>query len=362
MSRIVIIGAGIVGSSLAALLSENKKHEVHVIEKNQKIAEGVTSRNSGVIHSGLYYAQDSLKAQLCIEGQKLLYEWCEKYKVPHQKTGKLIIACEQVEEERLYQIRENALRSGVDKDNLAFLEGPKIQKNYPFLKAKYALFVKESGIVDPHKYCYSFYSKALSNETDFHFLCKVQEIEKKNHYTVKTNRGELECDFILNAAGLYADEIAQLVGIHKYKIYPWRGDYFKINLPYKVDKLVYPAIKKNAQGLGVHLTLDLQGSTFLGPDVEFSSSKDDFRAREDKKEIFFLGASRMFEDIKPTMLSYETCGIRPKLRSPTDTEEKDFVISEDIPGFINLVGLESPGLTAAIAIARFVKQKYFHLL
>ena len=173
----------------------------------------------------------------------------------------------------------------------------------------------------------------------------------REFYVLHTTRGDISCDRVINSAGLYADEIAKLVGIQKYTIYPWRGDYFKIKLPYKVDQLVYPVRKPQASGLGIHLTMDMQGNTFLGPDSEPVDSKEDFHAQPEKQLKFFEAAEKYLSGISPEMLTYETCGIRPKLRSFSDKEEKDFIISEDLPSFFNLIGIESPGITASLAIA-----------
>ncbi|MBI2027937.1 MAG: FAD-dependent oxidoreductase, partial [Deltaproteobacteria bacterium] len=152
------------------------------------------------------------------------------------------------------------------------------------------------------------------------------------------------------------DEVAWLVGIDSYKIYPWRGDYFRVNLPYSVKKLVYPVIRpQKSHGLGVHLTRDGQGRYMAGPDVQLAASKEDFSSGEYKKDKFYEALRFMFHDIRKGDLSYEMCGIRPKLRAPNETQEKDFVIAQDLPGFINLVGIESPGLTSALAIAQKVK-------
>lgn len=353
--QVVIIGAGVVGCAIAKELSE-LPIEVHILEKNSNTGEGVTSRNSGVIHAGLYYPPDSLKAKLCIEGRGLLYDWCEKKGVPHRKTGKLI-AAPLSQEEALKNIYKNAIKSGVSPSDLRSISKKEIQKINPYIIGDIALHSLQSGIVDAHALCHSFYAEAMQKNALFHFNCDVTEIERiASNYLIHTSRGDLEADRVINAAGLYADDIAKLAGGDRYTIYPWRGDYFKVKLPYPVDILVYPVRKPHATGLGIHLTINLNSQTFLGPDSEAGDSKEDFSEKPEKLMKFYEGASQLLSGLKPEMLTYETCGIRPKLRAFNSNEEKDFVISEDLPGFFNLVGIESPGLTASLAIARYVKK------
>ena len=356
MKRIVIIGAGIIGCALAKELAQEGT-DVHVIEKNPSFGEGVTSRNSGVIHAGLYYPPHSLKYRLCQEGRELLYPWCAQKLIPHKKTGKLVVATQVEDEPWLKDLYRNALQSGVKESHLVALTQHEIQKMSSHIKGVSALYSSESGIVDVSALCHSLYVEAIKKGVQFHFNCEVLEITDQQGYVLHTTRGEMACDCVMNAAGLYADDVAKLVGIHRYTVYPWRGDYFKIKLPYKVEQLVYPVRKPHASGLGIHLTLNTQGNTFLGPDSEPAHSKNDFHAKPEKQHPFFEAAQRYLSGISFELLTYETCGLRPKLRSFSDQEEKDFVISEDLPGFFNLIGIESPGITASLAIARFVKNK-----
>ncbi len=366
--RVIIIGAGVVGCAIAKELSE-PNIEVHVLEKNSKTGEGVTSRNSGVIHAGLYYPPHSLKARLCVEGRGLLYDWCEKKGVPHRKTGKLIAALLPAEE-ALKNIYKNAITSGVSPSGLRWISKKEIQKINPYITGDIALHSLQSGIVDADALCFSFYREACQKGAEFHFYCDVNGINRVSScYLIRTSRGDLEADIVINAAGLYADVISKLAGCDRYTIYPWRGDYFKVNLPYPIDILVYPVRKPDAAGLGIHLTIDLNSQTFLGPDSDPPSAfeiknhaalqkmKEDFSERPEKLMKFYEAASQLLSGLKPEMLTYETCGIRPKLRAfDSSNEEKDFVISEDLPGFFNLIGIESPGLTASPAIARHIKK------
>ncbi len=358
MTTIVIIGGGVVGCAIAEQLSSHPNTEIHILEKNESIGEGVTSRNSGVIHAGLYYPPSSLKAKLCIEGQELLYEWCHKHSVPHRKTGKLVVAETLVAENDLHSLYQNALASGVNSNTLRIISKSEMQKINPNIQGVLALYSMSTGIVDSQALCRSFYGEAFKKNVSFHFRCEVTGITKKDKFVLETSRGEMECDVVINAAGLYADEVAALAGVTKYKIYPWRGDYFRIKLPYPIKELVYP-LKRPKGGLGIHLTFDTQSHYFLGPDIEPCLSKDDFKEKPEKLDLFYEAASRLLKGISKDMLSYETCGIRPKLRSFESQEEKDFIVSEDLPGFFNLVGIESPGLTASLAIAKHIDKVVF---
>ncbi len=373
----VIIGAGVVGCAIAYELSQ-KGFSPLVFEKGPRIAEGVTSRNSGVIHAGLYYKPSSLKAQSCIRGNALLYEWCQKYRVPFRKTGKWVVGS-LAEEGELEAIHANALESGATGLHL-YTKNPKPLNWDSKISADIGMYSSETGIVDPYEFSYSLYTQAEQNGAQFILNTEVKNITclPQGGYELETSRGLIQTEIIFNAAGLYADEIAALAGITKYKIYPYRGDYFFLRTPQVFSSLVYPIKKKGSAGLGIHLTIAIDGSYRLGPDVslapsycvgfasEFvactsyafsgkSSGKEDFfppSNLEEKKLLFYQAACQYLQNISLDQLQYDSCGLRPKLRSPQDKEEKDFVVSQDLPGFINLVGIESPGLTASLDLAQ----------
>ena len=352
----VVIGAGVVGAAVAQRLAS--QHSLFVLEAFDRVAEGVTSRNSGVIHSGLYYPPKSLKAQLCIRGKTLLYDWVRKKEVPHLQTGKVIVATHTEEEIELESIFRNAMESGAS--GLERWTGEKLRLRLPGLRGTMALFASETGVVDPVAFTKSLLNDAESQGAMVLTRAKVLKIRKENlGYVLETTRGEIFSKNVVNAAGLHSDEVAKLAGVDTYKIYPCRGDYFRFKSPEKFDMLIYPVKAKGAPGLGVHLTLDVDGGMRLGPDAEYVNSKEDFSSREDKKERFRKSAEKLFGPIRDDQLEYDQCGIRPKLRAPHETEEKDFVVSQDLFGFINLVGIESPGLTASMAIAEFVEKILF---
>ena len=347
----VIVGAGVVGCALAQRLAAEGKAPV-VLEAGPRIAEGVTSRNSGVIHAGLYYPPGSLKAESCIRGNELLYEWCLARGVPHKKTGKWVVASEKSQIDDLRWLMENANASGVRA--LRWESTPAI----PGITAEAAVFVPSTGIVDPYCLSQSLQAAAEQKGAFFAMESRVTSIEALSGggVRIETSRGVIETDLLFVAAGLQTDEILRAGGIMCPKIYPWRGDYFRMRRKGPWPPLVYPAKNKNTAGLGVHLTMDLSGSFRLGPDVTLAASKEDFStpegaALEAKAAAFFASARKYLQGVQEGDLMYDSCGIRPKLRGPNDLTEKDFHLDSPIPGVVVLAGIESPGLTASLDLA-----------
>jgi len=342
------------GCSVAARLKE-AGFECVVLEQNSRIAEGVTSRNSGVIHAGLYYPPGSQKAISCIRGQTLLYQWCEKRYVPHKKIGKWVVG-KVADIPALESIRNNSLDCG------AIGIGPITNISLPGICAEIGFFSSQSGIVDPIELSKSL--RAFAEEIGAIFVtnAKVLSIARlaSGNFLLETTKGEISAEILVNCAGLHADKIARMDGIHDFTIYPWRGDYFRLRRAGPWTHLVYPVKQPNSPGLGVHLTLGLDGGSRLGPDAEIQTSKEDFSPPDnlEKKAKAFLESARGFlSGIRAEDLVYDTCGLRPKLRGPTDKIEKDFVLREGSPGFIHFLGIESPGLTACLALAEEVLRR-----
>ncbi len=352
--EIVIIGAGVIGCAVAEKLAKQGYSPI-VLEAGPRIAEGITSRNSGVIHAGLYYPPDSLKSKLCIRGNHLLYEWCYKNNVPYKKTGKWIVGLKN-ESNDLEEMYQNAMASGAS----GLVRKTQSEINIEGVRAECAVFSENTGIVDPYELCHSLMISAQENEASFIFNTRVLSISKQlDNWEIQTSNGPIDAEVVINCAGLDCDSIAKMADINEYKIYPCRGLYFRVkNYAHRLDTLVYPVKKKNSPGLGIHLTVGLDGSLKLGPDTEYINNKHEYSVSEgllkEKKLQFYESARRFLPDLKLDSIEYDTCGIRPKTRSPVDLTEKDFVISNDKPGFINLIGIESPGLTSSLAIAETV--------
>ncbi|MFN3396862.1 MAG: NAD(P)/FAD-dependent oxidoreductase, partial [Thermodesulfovibrionales bacterium] len=349
--------AGVIGLAVAAEIANNNL-DIFILEKNESYGRGISSRNSEVIHSGIYYPTNSLKARLCIEGKKLLYEICEKNNIPYKKTGKLIIATIDSEIQKVQSLYQNAQQNGVTSVQLFGKED--IKKMEPYVYGVSALYSPDTGILSVHHLMDYFLMSAKKKGAEIVYDTEVIDIEQtKDGYRIatKNKKGELfnfTSARVINSAGLQSDTIAKMVG-KDYALNYCKGDYFSINRPVPVKRLVYPVPEERHTGLGIHLTIDLNGRARLGPDVQYIERKEDYRIDKEKIDIFYKGALRYLPFLKKEDLSPDMSGIRPKLQGPNDSF-RDFVISEDLPGFINLVGIESPGLTASPAIARYVKK------
>jgi L-2-hydroxyglutarate oxidase LhgO len=354
---VVVVGGGVVGAAVVAVLAREGLSPM-LLEAGPRFAEGTTSRNSGVVHGGLYYAPGSLKARLCIEGNKLLYDWCGEHGVPFRKTGKLVVAKIGEDEAELEALFMNAEASGAP--GCRMLSRAELEALEPDLEGTSALFSPETGIVDPAALTESLIESAVKNGATALTHAAVTALHPEGDgILVDSKRGEIRASVVINAAGLYADDVARMAAVDKYKIHPCRGDYFTLKTKTRYEHLIYPVKRKSDVGLGVHLTMDLAGRYRLGPDTEYVASKDAFSPAERKLGKFHEAAERLLGPLDRSQLSYDTCGIRPKLRGPLDHEEKDFVISRDLPTLINLVGIDSPGLTAALAIGKHVRDQFF---
>lgn len=350
---VVIIGAGVVGAALAQRFAR-RGQSVVVMERHSRIAEGTTSRNSGVIHSGIYYEPTSLKAKLCVRGKELLYDWVRTHNVPHAMLGKAIVATSAAEEESLSELYRNAEQSGAT--GLKMWSKNMLHDALPNIAGTSAMFASETGIVDPFAFTSSLLLDAEQNGAMVLTDCDVTSLSATNSgYRIESSRGPIEAELVLNAAGLYCDEVARLAGIDHYKIHPCRGDYFRLRSPHRYAHLIYPVKAKGDSGLGIHLTIDLNGGFKLGPDTQYVDSKEDFGAAPDKLEKFRKAAEKLLGPLRAEQLEYDQCGIRPKLRSRHEPLEKDFIISRDTPRLINFIGIESPGLTSSLAIAEYAE-------
>jgi L-2-hydroxyglutarate oxidase LhgO len=344
---VAIIGAGVVGCAIASELA-SPRCTVMVLDASPRIGEGITSRNSGVVHSGLYYRPGSLKARTCVEGNRLLYAWARHHDVPHARIGKLVIARDDAEVAALEDLERNARNCGAP--GVELVSRDFIRAREPTIDARAALWCPETGIVDPVELTRSFAMDATAKGATIAVSARVRAVERDGSgFRLDTDRGEIAAMQLVNAAGLHADEVAALAGIAVEQIRPCRGDYFRLSTSIRYRHLIYPVRRPGSPGLGVHLTLDLAGGARLGPDAEYCASRTDFSPREEKLGAFLEAARRLLGRVEAAQLSYDGCGIRPKLGA-----DADFVVREDLPGLVNLIGIESPGLTASLALARVV--------
>ncbi|MFA6281674.1 MAG: NAD(P)/FAD-dependent oxidoreductase [Candidatus Omnitrophota bacterium] len=366
---IAIIGAGVVGLAIAERLS-GANCSLYVLERNPCFGQETSSRNSEVIHAGIYYPTGSLKARLCVEGNRLLYELCVKNEIPHKKIGKFIVAINPEEEIELQKIFKKAQENGVD--GLKIITEKELKKTEPNVSAKCAIYSPDTGILDSHSLMKYFEEKIKGNKAEIAYNCKVIGLSKISdgyEVAVKDVSGEIfkfVARVVVNSAGLDSDTIAKMAGINiekqDYVLKYCKGQYFRVGSQKKcalVNRLVYPVPHENAAGLGVHVTKDLAGGLRLGPDTCYVNRNNfDYEVDILKKKDFLHSALKFLPFLKEEDLTSDTAGIRPKLQG--DGEDfRDFVIKEEsgigFPGLINLIGIESPGLTSAPAIARYVK-------
>jgi L-2-hydroxyglutarate oxidase LhgO len=356
---ITIIGAGVVGLAVAAELADEHT-SVFILDKNVSHGMGVSSRNSEVIHAGIYYPPGSLKATLCVEGRALLYETCVKNNIPHLRTGKMIIASSEREMGKIEHLKETAHQNGVL--SVSLLSKDEIREMEPHIRAEGALFSPDTGILNVHALMDYYLHKAKMRGAEIVCGTEVVSIDTVSvGYKIYTRSREGEyfefvTEKVINSAGLGSDGIARMVG-KDYALHFCKGDYFSISNVKSgmVRRLVYPVPEENHVGLGVHLTLDLSGRMKLGPDATYIGRREDYKVDASKADQFYEAAVKFLPFIRREDVIPEMSGIRPKLQGEGEGF-RDFVIQEDLPGFVNLVGIESPGLTAAPAIARHVKK------
>lgn len=364
-SEITIIGAGIVGLAVAAKLSY-KCDNLFVIERNKTFGQETSSRNSEVIHAGIYYPKNSLKAKLCVEGKKLLYNFCKKYNVPYNNCGKLIVATSTGEISLLKELQQKALNNGVD--DIRFLNGSETKELEPNVDCKGALFSPSTGIIDSHSLMKQLEINSINQGVQFSYGAEVIGIEKTEEgYGVILNDSDgqnfsFKTKKIINAAGLESDKISGMPGIkdESLKITFCKGNYFKINPPKNrfVKRLIYPVPNPNMEGIGIHVTIDMGGGVKLGPDVEWMPENVyDYSVNKSQHKVFYDSVKKFLPFIEHDDLVPEMAGIRPKVQKPGEAI-RDFYIQEEsdkgFPGFVNLIGIESPGLTSSLAIAEYV--------
>ena len=359
---ITIIGAGVVGLAVAEELA-GRYGNVLLLEKNPNYGMETSSRQSGVIHAGIYYPEGFLKADFYREGNRLLYGICEERGIPHRRTGKLIVATDAKESEELSKIRERAELNGGD--DLSFVSQKQLKAIEPEVSAREALFSPSTGIIDTHALMTTFYLRAQSDGAVIAFRSAVTGIESsKGMYAVQVNGGEysFRTRILINCAGLCSDRVASLAGIDidekDYRLKYCKGDYFSASPSPKLAHLVYPVPQEEQVGLGVHATLDLAGRVRFGPDTEYVTALE-YAVDERKGDAFWESVRKYLPGVRREQIQPDTSGIRPKLQGPGDPY-RDFVITEESaagsPGLINLIGIESPGLTSCVPIARYVSR------
>jgi len=361
---IVIIGAGVLGLAIAEKLTDKKKNII-VIERHDTFGQEASSRNSEIIHSGIYYPKESLRTRLCVEGRQLLYEFCKDHNIPHKKIGKLIVATNHEEVQELDLLMSRGHENGVD--DLVYLNQDEIEAIEPNVEALGAIDSPSTGIVDSHQFMKTLEILAKEKGVTFAYGCEVKEIKKGDEgFTIKVKDVDNEdlsisCNILINCAGIHSDEIAEMAGIdiieHGYKIHYNKGEYFRVS-PEKAKlakRLIYPTPRKYS--LGIHTVIDLQGQMKLGPGAYYV---DEVNYDVDESNVceFYEYVKDFLPFIEKEDLVPDTAGIRAKIQAEGEAA-KDFIISDEsdkgLPGLINLIGIETPGLTASLSIAKYVE-------
>jgi L-2-hydroxyglutarate oxidase LhgO len=351
----IVIGAGVIGLAVARALALAGR-SVIILERERQFGMITSSRNSEVIHAGVYYPPGSLKERLCVEGRELLYAFCESHQVDHRRTGKLIIAHDESERPLLEAIHVRAHNAGVE---LTPLDGAGARAAEPEVRCVAALLSPTTGIVDSHGYMLALLGEAEDHGAAIAYQSPVETIERTAEgWVVQVGDTRVAASLLVNAAGLDAQRIARkieaLAPAHIPPLFLAKGCYFTYSGKVPFTHLIYPVPVPGS--LGTHLALDLAGGARFGPDIHWVDTLD-YDVDPDLKSEFVDAASKIWPAIDPERLNPGYAGIRPKLSGPGEPMA-DFVIQDEtvhgLPGLINLFGIESPGLTSSLAIARAV--------
>lgn len=358
----LVVGAGVIGLAVARALALAGR-EVMVLEREAAIGTGTSSRNSEVIHAGIYYPAGSLKAQFCVEGREALYAYCAERGIPHSRCGKLIVANSRAQLLSLPGIVARAALNGVT--DLVLLSQIEAQALEPQLACLGAVFSPSTGIVDSHALMLALQGDLEHSGGLVACHSAVSELAVTPHgIEVESVDGtRLLARTVINAAGLHACELAHKIRGFDGRLIPkaWyaKGSYFTLTGRSPFSRLIYPAPEPDAHlaGLGVHLTLDLGGQTKFGPDVEWTSSADDLQVNPARATAFYAEVRRYWPGLPDGSLQPGYAGIRPKISGPNDAAADFFLQGpgdHGIPGLVNLFGIESPGLTSCLAMANRV--------
>lgn len=359
----IVIGSGCIGLAIAREIALSGR-SVLVVEKEQSFGVGISSRNSEVIHAGVYYPEGSKKALHCSRGRKMLYEYCDENGIPYKKTGKLIVATDPGEEKKLEAIELQAQANGLlGEDALVPLTSSEARRLEPELYCSSALLSPYTGIIDSHAYMNQLVLDAQMGGAEFSFNTLINRIELGSpHRLSGVSCGEkfdITAQHVFIAAGLHTAQICRSAGIQAPSDYWLKGNYFKLNHASPFRRLIYPVPVEG--GLGVHATIDMGGRTRFGPDTQ-DTDCEDYSVDPARLIDFQVSIRKYWPGLPEGSLSPDYAGIRPKLRTASENAA-DFIIDGPeqlgFEGLVALQGIESPGLTASLSLAQAAYQKMF---
>ena len=363
MFDVIIIGAGVVGLAIARSIGETSDKSVLIIEKEESFGRGISSRNSEVIHSGIYYEPNSLKSKYCINGRDMLYDYCKKYNIWTNRCGKMIVG-KHNQSDDLEALFNNGHKNNVPE--IRMIDRKEIHELEPQIEADIALFVGCTGIVSAHDLMVSFYKKSQDYDHDYLFKSAVIGAERKNgiyELAIENPQGEIEkvsTEWVINSTGLESDLTAEMLFKNHPSLRFSKGCYYKLSSKWRgaFNHLVYPLPDKAHGSLGIHLSFDETQMPKLGPNADWMNDREEnYDVEESLLGQFYEEGHRYIRGLKKEDLSPDYAGIRPKIWR-NENPMPDFYISHEVdkgyPGWINLIGIESPGLTSAIAIGEDV--------
>lgn len=355
-ANLIVVGGGVIGAAIAMRAAE-RWEDVFLLEALPKIGMGSSTRNSGVIHSGLYYTPGSLKARLCVSGNPKLYEFAARHGIAHRHTGKLVTATTAAEAADLEPLVANGEKNGVL--GLRILDRAGIRALEPHVEGVAAIEVPSTGIIGAEDFVKTCARLATDRGAHVVTNARVTRIEPvAGGVRVSSDAGEIEARCLVNSAGLYADDVAALVGYRRHRIYPVRGEYAELShsISHLLSRPVYPLPRRDGVSLGIHLTRTVWDTILVGPTARYVEDKNDYEANREPVENFLGYARHLLPEVELGDLRLSFSGLRPKLLPPGTAGHPDWVMEHDpqFPAIIHLIGMESPGLTSALAIAEHV--------